>query len=119
MSTNKATTSPVVTQTDPSGKTDVVPQSGAASSGELNPPHGQPGHRCDIAVGAPLNNNAATPAKTESAQPVQQAPAQPAASTQPAVISQPAAPATEGVKLNPPHGQPGHRCDLQVGAPLQ
>ncbi|WP_417360960.1 hypothetical protein [Galbibacter sp.] len=23
----------------------------------LNPPHGQPGHRCDIAVGAPLGGN--------------------------------------------------------------
>ncbi len=22
------------------------------------------------------------------------------------------------VKLNPPHGEPGHRCDLAVGAPL-
>jgi len=27
----------------------------------MNPPHGQPGHRCDIAVGAPLNS---PPAKT-------------------------------------------------------
>jgi hypothetical protein len=22
------------------------------------------------------------------------------------------------VKLNPKHGEPGHRCDIQVGAPL-
>ena len=34
--------------------------------------------------------------------------------TQP--VSPVAAPST--VKVNPPHGQPGHRCDLQVGAPL-
>jgi hypothetical protein len=26
--------------------------------------------------------------------------------------------ATEGVKVNPAHGLPGHRCDLPVGAPL-
>lgn len=34
----------------------------------MNPPHGQPGHRCDIAVGAPLNSKATqmttTPAPT-------------------------------------------------------
>lgn len=27
------------------------------TSGGVNPPHGQPGHRCDIAVGAPLGGN--------------------------------------------------------------
>lgn len=26
--------------------------------------------------------------------------------------------AEEGVKVNPAHGLPGHRCDLPVGAPL-
>ena len=26
----------------------------AQNSGKVNPPHGQPGHRCDLAVGAPL-----------------------------------------------------------------
>jgi len=26
----------------------------------MNPPHGEPGHRCDIAVGAPLNSKPAT-----------------------------------------------------------
>lgn len=26
-----------------------------APAGNLNPAHGQPGHRCDIAVGAPLD----------------------------------------------------------------
>lgn len=34
--------------------------------------------------------------------------------------TQPNLPATQGsgVTLNPPHGQPGHRCDIAVGAPL-
>jgi hypothetical protein len=27
----------------------------------MNPPHGEPGHRCDIAVGAPLNSKPAAP----------------------------------------------------------
>ena len=29
----------------------------APAGATLNPPHGQPGHRCDIAVGAPLPND--------------------------------------------------------------
>ena len=28
----------------------------------MNPPHGQPNHRCDISVGAPLNSKPAPPA---------------------------------------------------------
>src|SRR5690554_7515045 len=31
-----------------------------AEPGALNPPHGQPGHRCDIAVGAPLEDRKST-----------------------------------------------------------
>lgn len=87
----------------------------------LNPAHGQPGHRCDIAVGAPLNS---APAKTpQPAAPVQAAPVQ-AAPVQ-------ATPGTDltpskgvintgsaATGLNPAHGQPGHRCDIAVGAPL-
>jgi hypothetical protein len=72
----------------------------------LNPKHGEPGHRCDIQVGAPLNSAPATAA------------VQSAASSPAAVI--PALNQTAGgnVKLNPKHGEPGHRCDIQVGAPL-
>ena len=66
-----------------------------AATGPVNPAHGQPGHRCDIAVGAPLNGAA------------------PLTSTTP-----PAAPAPTSKALNPAHGQPGHRCDIAVGAPL-
>jgi hypothetical protein len=75
----------------------------------LNPAHGQPGHRCDIAVGAPLNS---APAPTVA--PANQPPmvAQPAPTTMPA----PSGSGT-GAK-NPAHGQPGHRCDIAVGAPL-
>jgi len=89
----------------------------------MNPPHGQPKHRCDIPVGAPLNS---PPGKA----PVQ--PMQPQRTTQAATIT-PAAPTTGAALLtdpnkantvvtapgmNPPHGQEGHRCDIAVGAPL-
>ena len=33
-------------------------------------------------------------------------------------LSTPATPQGGGVTLNPPHGQPGHRCDIAVGATL-
>ncbi|WP_291857052.1 hypothetical protein [Marinilabilia sp.] len=54
----------------------------------LNPPHGEPHHRCDIPVGAPLNSTSANEENDAE------------------------------VMLNPPHGQPNHRCDIPVGAPL-
>ncbi|HCE58810.1 MAG TPA: hypothetical protein DER09_13525 [Prolixibacteraceae bacterium] len=95
---------------------------------ELNPPHGQPYHRCDIPVGSPLNA-AASPRPTQS---------KPAANvvrtgTSPTLENaarlnnpqavNPTAPTLanatgEKPKLNPPHGQPYHRCDIAVGSPL-
>jgi uncharacterized protein YvpB len=86
----------------------------------LNPAHGQPGHRCDIAVGAPLNSAPATtaqPAATVQSAPVQAAPAPaPATDLNPSkgVINSGSA----ATGLNPAHGLPGHRCDIAVGAPL-
>lgn len=77
----------------------------ASGNPMLNPAHGQPGHRCDLAVGAPLTSN---PAANASAAATASIPVN-TTSTQ-------AAPA--GVALNPAHGQPGHRCDISVGAPL-
>lgn len=85
---------------------------------KLNPPHGEPGHRCDIPVGSPLNS------------PPQQATTTTQPSTQQVTINPTTAPAPQtgskttdaagnsNPKLNPPHGQPGHRCDIAVGAPL-
>ncbi|MDG3581548.1 MULTISPECIES: hypothetical protein [Galbibacter] len=60
----------------------------SAPANGLNPAHGQPGHRCDIAVGAPLTS------------------------------PQGGAMLNTSATLNPAHGQPGHRCDVAVGAPL-
>jgi hypothetical protein len=54
----------------------------------LNPPHGEPNHRCDIPVGEPLPSSPANEQKEAE------------------------------VMLNPPHGEPNHRCDIRVGEPL-
>lgn len=104
---------------------------------ELNPAHGLPGHRCEIAVGAPLNS---APAKTnvpvQNLKPGETFPlmlANPGknnttVSTVPVqtpTVSKPnlvptQSPTTQSSKagLNPAHGQPNHRCDIPVGSPL-
>jgi len=91
----------------------------------INPPHGEPGHRCDIPVGQPLN---AAPANNRVS----------AGNSAPTLANNPMAPTIEnarrlngsqtrqttptttasGERINPPHGQPGHRCDIPVGSPL-
>ncbi|WP_163399929.1 hypothetical protein [Flavobacterium fluviatile] len=83
----------------------------------LNPAHGQPGHRCDIAVGAPLNSTTAQQgqATAQTPQTVQVNPGQPNMVTTKTVT---AAPVKVGKGMNPSHGQPGHRCDIPVGSPL-
>ncbi|WP_231425420.1 hypothetical protein [Pedobacter sp. Leaf250] len=73
----------------------------------INPPHGQPNHRCDIAVGAPL-----------SSKPVQAAAVNPAPNTTITPAAVKTSETQTGAKLNPKHGDPGHRCDIAVGAPL-
>lgn len=66
-------------------KTIAVPQ---ATNAKINPPHGQPGHDCAIAVGAPLTAKA----KSQADMPVKQA----------------------STAFNPPHGEPGHVCGNPV-----
>ncbi len=73
------------------------------SGDDPNPSHGQPGHRCDIPVGAPLNSKA----KNQQAR-------QNTVTGNPIKSSN-----TNSGKVNPPHGQPGHRCDIPVGASLE
>lgn len=83
----------------------------AATAG-LNPAHGQPNHRCDIAVGAPLNSPATQVQQTSpAAQPVP-------AATLPVAPQPNRVAASTATGLNPAHGQPNHRCDIAVGAPL-
>ena len=80
------------------------------ASGKLNPAHGEPGHRCELAVGAPLDSSPApaTKVQTTTAPPV----------SMPAIETKPNQPAPANLKINPAHGEPGHRCDIAVGAPL-
>ncbi|MDQ7959622.1 hypothetical protein [Flavobacterium lindanitolerans] len=102
-------------QAQPQVQPQVQPQPVATAPG-MNPPHGQPGHRCDIQVGAPLNSPPGQkPAPTAVAQP------QPVA--QPTVTPNKITPVNNAdvvtaPGMNPPHGQPGHRCDIAVGQPL-
>jgi hypothetical protein len=104
----------------------VVQAPVATTKAGMNPAHGQPGHRCDIAVGAPLNS----PAAKVSA-PKAQGQGSFTTTTVPTPISgsattgtppfNPQAPAPAVVTapgMNPPHGQEGHLCSVAVGAPL-
>ena len=100
-----ATTTPPPVTIQPAKPQQITPA--ATSTAGLNPAHGQPGHRCDIQVGAPLNS---APAQTTATQPQQQTIVMPPSTTAPV--------GTTAAGKNPPHGQPGHRCDIAVGAPL-
>lgn len=111
-SQEEATEQPIQLPESPAANQNAVVQPLGSGNTALNPEHGQPGHRCDIPVGAPLDGGSA-PANN-SMVPAQQMPAQ-QPTTQP---TQQAAPKTSGKKLNPAHGEPGHRCDIQVGDPL-
>jgi hypothetical protein len=79
----------------------------------LNPKHGEPGHRCELAVGAPLN----APTTIDTTKKA-------AITPNPVIVPSDApkvAPESKGAAaagLNPKHGEPGHRCDIAVGAPL-
>ena len=92
------------TSTSASQSTNATNQNAAtaapAGNVALNPEHGQPGHRCDIEVGAPLD-----------------LPAQPRLTT-PQPAFQPQVSGSVAAGTNPPHGQPGHDCAIPVGAPL-
>ena len=89
----------------------------------MNPPHGQPNHRCDIAVGAPLNSAPTNAAALQTKIPPQITTPTSSQISAPVIANNAGNPATvSNVKvapgMNPPHGQPNHRCDIAVGAPL-
>ena len=97
----------------------VAPQSNTVSVNQtqptapgMNPPHGQPNHRCDIPVGAPLNSKKAE-ATTVKSTDIQTTTTAPIAAPQNNAGS-----TSVAAGMNPEHGQPGHRCDIPVGAPL-
>ncbi|MDR6463994.1 hypothetical protein [Chryseobacterium sediminis] len=111
-------------------KTSLMDQAGIQSSPNpapmatapgMNPPHGQPGHRCDIPVGQPLNSKpAAAPTSqninTNGNNIVQIDPN--AVSPGKITLDNNGKQAKTAPGMNPPHGQPGHRCDIPVGQPL-
>jgi hypothetical protein len=98
----------------------------------MNPAHGQPGHRCEIPVGAPLNS---APGKA-SVQPIKSTSTTISSSdlkagtvttngatittvnNNPTPNAGPIAPTVTAPGMNPPHGQEGHDCAVAVGAPL-
>lgn len=126
------------TMTPPVEIAGTVPSEAPADG--LNPAHGLPGHRCDLAVGA-LLSSAPAPApdvnnitlsgdqmQIQGATEVQTPPASTPATQQPrSIMSAPAtidpagtpATTTTAPGMNPPHGQPGHDCAVAVGAPLK
>ncbi|MFV8271096.1 hypothetical protein ACNQGP_14345 [Flavobacterium sp. GT2N3] len=93
----------------------VNPNNATATSGPIaagmNPAHGQPSHRCDIPVGAPLNS----PPAATTAKPIVQQQSQPVPA---AAVTTTSTPTATAQGMNPPHGQTNHRCDIAVGAPL-
>lgn len=65
---------------------------------KYNPAHGVEGHRCDLPVGAPLDQETASQNTNTGSSPVRLQSATP--------------------RINPPHGEPGHDCSVAVGAEL-
>ncbi len=117
---NNAPTQPQATPITLTPAENRTTQSNSPASG-MNPAHGEPGHRCDIAVGAPLNS---PPASATSTPVIQQStpaftppPSAPGINTTPATPVN-TTPSATAPGMNPPHGQPGHDCSIAVGAPL-
>jgi hypothetical protein len=98
----------------PSGTT----TGGGQTAPRLNPPHGEPGHVCEIPVGEPLDN-AGTGGANAGQTITMGAGANGAQSTitMPQMQAQPAQSTGSG-RPNPPHGEPGHVCEIPVGDPL-
>lgn len=118
---NQQTITPVQNTTQTVTQTPVVTKPG------MNPPHGQTGHRCDIAVGAPLNSpvaKAVTPTATTgkpSFTTTTTSTPNPTSTTTPTgtpELLKTDTPGTTAPGMNPPHGQAGHDCTVAVGAPL-
>ena len=146
VTSESATQTPLVTnansvmyngQTNGAGSTVVSPNSYTTTSSTttpavtakgMNPAHGQPGHRCDIDVGAPLNSKPTKPSTAVTTQKMPQTTTKTTTitpemmnktvATPSAVPAGIAAPVETAPGMNPPHGQEGHTCSVPVGAPL-
>ena len=89
------------------------PQPGAVTVSDPNPPHGEPGHRCEIAVGASLSGAPSAGAAMDAAPE-----GSPMFNNTPAPVTFGSEPTTTAPGMNPPHGEPGHDCAVAVGSPL-
>jgi len=81
-------------------------QENSKTTAALNPVHGVQGHRCDIPVGAPLDQAASTN-RAQQSNPTISSEISPVWANKPAPLK------------NPPHGQYGHDCSVPVGADLK
>lgn len=103
----------------------MVNQAPVETKAGMNPPHGQAGHRCDIAVGASLNSpvaKAATPTattgKSSFTTTTTSTPNPTSTSNGTPELLKKDTPVATAPGMNPPHGQEGHDCAVAVGAPL-
>jgi hypothetical protein len=78
----------------------------AGPSAAVDPPHGQPGHKCDVGANANLSTAAPKP-MPQTAPTLQGLPVMP----QNNPIKSATIPSGSSGKVNPPHGQPGHVCN--------
>lgn len=91
----------------------------SAVPGIKNPAHGQPGHRCDIPVGQPLNVSPTAIQTAPGQNPNNAIKIDPNSMSQgKVVIDNNGKQVKTAPGMNPAHGQPGHRCDIPVGQPL-
>lgn len=97
------------TETPSQNEAEVQTNQNPETTAAVNPAHGQPGHRCEIPVGAPLDQEAGESGTTTQQQ-------QPATSGNTSPVRKNNSTATP--TKNPPHGQPGHDCSVPVGADL-
>lgn len=92
-----------------------MPASNSNTTAALNPAHGQPGHRCEIPVGAPLDGSSTTNTQTQP----QMTTSNPTGTMSPVRVNNTNTGTSTGTAMkNPPHGQPGHDCAVPVGADL-
>lgn len=107
----------------------ATPPAATITTAGINPAHGLPGHRCDIAVGAPLNSAPSAPGAPSAlgtppalgrTSPILGGPRVPVSPSLPGVApSFNTQTAGTAPGMNPAHGQPGHDCAIAVGAPLK
>lgn len=101
-----------------------VPESQTVQAGvKLNPPHGEPGHICEIEVGAPLPANGVVASQGQIAPVAETAPNRPMpiSPNSTSLLNVPinkVVPTGPKPKFNPAHGEPWHDCAIEVGAPL-